>query len=252
MSSDGSSLLAFPHLLAWPTVDFTAFGEVEVRPLSRVQQYVAANLSRNWVMIPHVTHNDEVDITALESLRKQLATEGCKVSTLAFVIKALVSVLQQFPHFNASLDADGKSLVFKKYWNIGVAVDSPGGLLVPVVRDAECKSVLEIAEEMGQVAQKARTKGLSMGEMSGGCFTVSSLGGIGGTSFTPIINAPEVAILGLTKTVVRPVKADSGVEWCTMLPLSLSYDHRVINGADAARFCVTLGDLLAEPRRLMG
>jgi len=233
-------------------VDFAAFGEVEVRPLSRVQQYVAANLSRNWVMIPHVTHNDEVDISALEALRKHLAAEGSKVSTLAFVIKALVSVLQQFPQFNASLDADGKSLVFKKYWSIGVAVDTPGGLLVPVVRDAERKSVLEIAEEIGLVAQKARTKGLSMGEMSGGCFTVSSLGSIGGTSFTPIINAPEVAILGMTKTVRRPVEVESGIEWRSMLPLSLSYDHRVINGADAARFCVTLGDLLAEPRRLLG
>lgn len=252
MSSDGGSPRAFPHLPAWPMVDFAAFGEVEIRPLSRVQQYVAANLSRNWVMIPHVTHNDEVDISALEALRKQLAAEGSKVSTLAFVVKALVSVLQQFPQFNASLDADGKSLVFKKYWSIGVAVDTPGGLLVPVVRDAERKSVLEIAEEIGLVAQKARTKGLSMGEMSGGCFTVSSLGSIGGTSFTPIINAPEVAILGMTKTVRRPVEAESGIEWRSMLPLSLSYDHRVINGADAARFCVTLGDLLAEPRRLLG
>lgn len=251
MNGEGKVPQAFPHLPAWPAVDFSAFGEVEARPLSRIQQYVAANLSRNWLMIPHVTHNDEMDISALEALRKVLAEEGSRVSALAFVIKAVVRTLQKYPQFNASLDAEGKSLMFKKYWHIGIAVDTPGGLLVPVLRDAERKSVQEISEEIFQVAEKARSKGLSMGEMSGGCFTVSSLGGIGGTSFTPIINAPEVAILGLTKTVRRPVESESGIEWRPMLPVSLSYDHRVINGADAARFCMALGDLLAEPRRLL-
>lgn len=240
------------QLPPWPEMDFSCFGEVEVQPLSRVQQFVAANLSRNWNVIPHVTHNDELDISILEALRRELLAEGAgKFSTLAFVVKAVTRALQEFPQLNASLDAEGKQLTLKKYWNIGVAVDTPSGLLVPVVLQTDKKSVRDITDEIAAVSSKARMKGLSMAEMSGGCFTISSLGGIGGTSFTPIINAPEVAILGLTKTVRRPVEVENGIEWRTMLPVSLSYDHRVINGADAARFCVTLGALLAEPRRLL-
>jgi pyruvate dehydrogenase E2 component (dihydrolipoamide acetyltransferase) len=245
----------FPlHPLApWPDVDFVAYGEIDIQPVSRIQQFVAANLSRNWVMIPHVTHHDELDITAVESLRKQLAAENeAKVSSLAFVIRAVVVALKAFPHFNASLSADGKSLVFKKYWNIGLAVDAPGGLLVPVIREADRKGVMHLVDEISQVSNKARTKGLSLGEMSGGGFTISALGGIGGTAFTPIINAPEVAILGLTRTVRRPVEGeDGGIHWRSMLPVSLSYDHRVINGADAARFCVALGKALADPQALL-
>lgn len=242
------------EVLPWPEVDHAHFGPVTVQPLSRVQGYVAAHLSRNWVRIPHVTHNDQADITDLGSFRKQLQREcGQAITALPFLVKAAVAALKAFPQFNASLDASGKHLVLKQYFHIGIAVDTPNGLLVPVIRDADQKTIVEIATELAAVSEQARTKGLSMAQMSGGCFSISSLGSIGGTSFTPIINAPEVAILGVTRShdvLVR--SADGQGEWRTFLPLSLSYDHRVINGADAARFCRHLAISLSQPADLAG
>jgi pyruvate dehydrogenase E2 component (dihydrolipoamide acetyltransferase) len=243
--------LAGLDLAPWPQVDFAAFGPVEVRPITRIQKLVGQYLSRNWVMIPHVTHNDEADITDLESFRARLAAEtGGKLTPLAFLAKAAVAALKAYPHFNASIDGSGANLVLKKYFNIGIAVDSPGGLLVPVIRDADTKTVTEIAAEIAAVTQLARSKGLPLDRMSGGCFTISSLGSIGGTSFTPIINAPEVAVLGVTRAVQKPYNEDGKLVWRTMLPLSLSYDHRVINGADAARFCIRLAEALRAPASL--
>lgn len=250
MSSDKPGIGS--GLPPWPQVDFSAFGEVESKPLSRVQGLTAAFLHRNWLAIPHVTHHDEVDITALEAHRKALAdpSQGGKISPLAFQVKAVVAALKAFPQFNASLDETGKTLILKKYFHIGIAVDTPAGLLVAVVRDCDQKSVADIAGEIQAVSAKAREKGLTMAEMSGGCFTISSLGGIGGTAFTPIINAPEVAILGVTKARWVATRNGDDTEWKMMLPLSLSYDHRVINGADAARFTRHLGELLAQPEAL--
>jgi len=241
------------NLPPWPQVDFAEFGEIEVKPVSRIQKLTGAFLSRNWLTIPHVTHQDDADITTLETFRKAYNEGGAavKLTPLVFLIKAAVRALQAFPQFNASLDGDGKNLVLKKYFHIGVAVDTRFGLLVPVLRDCDKKSVLELAAELTAVSLKAREKGLSMAEMSGGCFSISSLGGIGGTGFTPIINAPEVAILGVTKTRLTPQPSDDGgVEWRKKLPLSLSYDHRVINGADAARFTALIATLLADPQAL--
>ncbi|MDB5967851.1 MAG: Dihydrolipoyllysine-residue succinyltransferase [Hydrocarboniphaga sp.] len=236
------------ELAPWPQVDFAAFGEVQVRPLSRIQKLVGSFLSRNWVMIPHVTHQDEADIGAMEIARKALtAGSGIKITPLAFMVKAAVAALKAYPQFNASIDGSGKNLVFKKYFHIGIAVDTPGGLLVPVIRDADRKSLPEIAQEISEVSAMARTKGLPMDRMSGGCFSISSLGSIGGTSFTPIINAPEVAIMGITKAFLKPVNVDGQLVWKNTVPLSLSYDHRVINGADAARFCIRFGQALSEP-----
>ena len=236
----------------WPEVDHAAFGPVQVQPVSRIQKYVASHLGRNWVRIPHVTHNDQADITDLAAVRKQLQQQsGSGVTALPFLVKAAVAALKAFPQFNASLDASGQNLILKQYFHIGIAVDTPNGLLVPVIRDADRKSLLEIAAELAALSEQARTKGLSMAQMSGGCFSISSLGAIGGTSFTPIINAPEVAILGVTRShdvLVRGAD-DQGI-WRTFLPLSLSYDHRVINGADAARFCRHLADSLANPAAL--
>ena len=238
----------------WPAVDFAAFGEVEVKPLSRIQGLTAGFLTRNWVSIPHVTHQDDADITALESLRKQIAEElpdQPKLSPLAFFAKALVSGLKAFPQFNASLDATGKSLVLKKYFNIGVAIDTPRGLVVGVVRECDRKSVAEIASDIAALSAKARGRGLPMSDMEGGCMSISSLGSIGGTGFTPIVNAPEVAILGITKAEWKPRRgAGEAIEWRLKAPLSLSYDHRVINGADAARFLRHLDDVLALPQQL--
>ncbi len=238
-------------LLAWPQVDFAKFGPIESRPLARIRRISAANLHRNWVMIPHVTHHEEADITALEALRVQLNREnekqGIKVTMLAFLIKACVAALQRFADFNASLD--GESLVLKRYWHIGFAADTPAGLVVPVIRDADRKGVLELARESAELAAKAREGKLAPSEMQGGTFTITSLGGIGGTAFTPIINAPEVAILGVTRSVMRPVWDGSAFQPRLMLPLSLSYDHRVIDGAAAARFSVYLAQLLADFRR---
>jgi pyruvate dehydrogenase E2 component (dihydrolipoamide acetyltransferase) len=238
----------------WPAIDFAAFGEVEVKPLSRIQGLTAGFLSRNWLTIPHVTHQDDADITALEALRKELAQQQPgqpKVSPLAFFAKALVSGLNAFPQFNASLDASAKNLVLKKYFNIGVAIDTPRGLVVGVVRDCDNKSVAQIAQDVAALSEKARSRGLPMTDMEGGCISISSLGGIGGTGFTPIVNAPEVAILGITKAEWKPRRGpEDALEWRLKAPLSLSYDHRVINGADAARFLRHLDDVLASPERL--
>ena len=242
-------------LLPWPKVDFSKFGEVETKPLSRIQKISGANLARNWAMIPHVTHNDDADITELEALRVSLNKEyekaGVKFTMLAFLIKAMVAALKKFPTFNASLDASGENLVLKKYYNVGFAADTPNGLVVPVLKDADKKGVVDIAKEMSALAAKAREGKLGPAEMSGGCISISSLGGIGGTSFTPIVNAPEVAILGVTKSATKPVWDGKAFQPRLILPLSLSYDHRVIDGALAARFTAYLAQLLADMRRAM-
>ncbi|MGX5653109.1 dihydrolipoyllysine-residue acetyltransferase, partial [Hydrogenophaga borbori] len=240
-------------LLPWPKVDFTKFGPVERKDLSRIKKISGANLHRNWVMIPHVTNNDEADITELEAFRvatnKENEKSGVKVTMLAFVIKAVVSALKKFPEFNASLDGD--TLVYKQYFHIGFAADTPNGLVVPVLRDADKKGVLQISQEMGDLAKKARDGKMGPADMSGGCFSISSLGGIGGTHFTPIINAPEVAILGLSKSQMKPVWDGQQFVPRLTLPLSLSYDHRVIDGASAARFNAYLGQVLADFRRVL-
>jgi pyruvate dehydrogenase E2 component (dihydrolipoamide acetyltransferase) len=244
---------AFPGLLPWPQVDFAKFGPVERRDLSRIKKISGANLHRNWVLIPHVTNNDEADITELEALRVQLNKEneksGIKVTMLAFVIKAVVAALKKFPDFNASLDGD--ALVYKQYFHIGFAADTPNGLVVPVLKDADKKGLLQISQEMSELAKKARDGKMGPAEMSGGCFSISSLGGIGGTHFTPIINAPEVAILGLSKGYMKPVWDGKAFVPRLALPLSLSYDHRVIDGASAARFNAYLSSLLADFRRVL-
>jgi pyruvate dehydrogenase E2 component (dihydrolipoamide acetyltransferase) len=241
-----------PGLLPWPTVDFTKFGPVERKDLSRIKKISGANLHRNWVMIPHVTNNDEADITDLEALRVQLNKEneksGIKVTMLAFVIKAVVAALKKFPEFNTSLDGD--TLVYKQYFHIGFAADTPNGLVVPVLKDADKKGLLQISTEMSDLAKKARDGKMGPADMTGGCFSISSLGGIGGTHFTPIINAPEVAILGLSKGYQKPVWDGKAFVPRLTLPLSLSYDHRVIDGASAARFNAYLGQLLADFRRI--
>jgi pyruvate dehydrogenase E2 component (dihydrolipoamide acetyltransferase) len=238
-------------LLPWPQVDFARFGPVEVRPLPRIKKISGANLARNWVMIPHVTQFDEADITELEALRVQLNHEkaGVKLTLLAFLVKAAVAALKKFPDFNASLD--GENLVYKGYFHIGFAVDTPNGLVVPVIRDADKKGVLEIAQEMGALSAKAREGKLGAAEMQGGSFSISSLGGIGGTAFTPIVNAPEVAILGVSKSQTKPVWDGQAFRPRLMLPLSLSYDHRVIDGAQAARFVAYLAQVLADMRRVL-
>jgi len=240
-------------LLPWPKVDFAKFGEVETKPLSRIQKISGANLARNWVMIPHVTHNDDADITELEALRVALNKEyekaGVKFTMLGFLIKAVVAALKKFPQFNASLDATGENLVLKKYFHIGFAADTPNGLVVPVLKDADKKGIVDSAKEISALAAKAREGKLGPAEMSGGCFSISSLGGIGGTSFTPIVNAPEVAILGVTKSAMKPVWDGKAFQPRLILPLSLSYDHRVIDGALAARFTAYLAQLLADMRR---
>ncbi|MBL0918225.1 MAG: dihydrolipoyllysine-residue acetyltransferase [Hydrogenophaga sp.] len=240
-------------LLPWPKVDFTKFGPVERKDLSRIKKISGANLHRNWVMIPHVTNNDEADITELEAFRvatnKENEKSGVKVTMLAFVIKAVVSALKKFPEFNASLDGD--TLVYKQYFHIGFAADTPNGLVVPVLRDADKKGILQISQEMGELAKKARDGKMGPADMSGGCFSISSLGGIGGTHFTPIINAPEVAILGLSKGQMKPVWDGKQFVPRLTLPLSLSYDHRVIDGAAAARFNAYLGQVLADFRRVL-
>jgi pyruvate dehydrogenase E2 component (dihydrolipoamide acetyltransferase) len=243
------------NLLPWPQVDFTKYGSVESKPLSRIQKISGANLARNWVMIPHVTQFDEADITDLEALRVTLNKEheksGPKITMLAFLIKASVAALQRFPDFNASLVSKpgGVELVLKKYFNIGFAADTPNGLVVPVIRNADQKGVLQIAREMGELSAKAREGKLGPADMQGGCFSISSLGGIGGTMFTPIINAPEVAILGVSKSAHKPVWDGKAFVPRLMLPLSLSYDHRVIDGASAARFTTYLSALLGDLRR---
>jgi len=242
-------------VLPWPDVDFGKFGPVELKARSRIKKLSAANLHRNWVMIPHVTQFDEADITELEAFRKSNTAEtekqGFKLTMLAFLIKASVNALRQFPDFNASLDKTGESLVLKKYFHIGVAVDTPEGLMVPVVRDADRKGVFDLARELAEISRLARDKKLKAGDMQGGTFSISSLGGIGGTAFTPIINAPEVAILGVSKSQIRPVWNGKEFAPRLMLPLSLSYDHRVIDGALAARFTAYLANVLSDIRRTL-
>ena len=238
-------------LAPWPQVDFEKYGEVERVPLSRIKRISGPNLARNWVMIPHVTHDDEADITDLEAFRKQINSEqqDVKVTMVALLIKACVGALRQFPDFNSSLDGD--ELVIKRYYNIGFAADTPQGLMVPVVKEADRKGLLEIAGELAELSGKAREGKISAEEMRGSTFTISSLGGIGGTGFTPIVNAPEVAILGVTRSAMRPVWNGSEFEPRLILPLSLSYDHRVIDGAAAARFVAHLASELSDLRRVL-
>jgi pyruvate dehydrogenase E2 component (dihydrolipoamide acetyltransferase) len=248
----------FPGLLAWPNVDFAKFGPVERRDMSRIKKISGANLHRNWVLIPHVTNHDDADITDLEAFRVATNKEnerpgkeaaGVKVTMLAFLMKACVSALKKFPEFNASIDGD--QIVFKQYFHIGFAADTPNGLMVPVIKDADKKGIFQISQEMGELAKKARDGKLSPAEMSGGCFSISSLGGIGGRYFTPIINAPEVAILGVCKSAMAPVWDGKAFQPRLMLPLSLSWDHRVIDGAAAARFNAYLGQILGDFRRVL-
>jgi pyruvate dehydrogenase E2 component (dihydrolipoamide acetyltransferase) len=241
------------NLLPWPKVDFAKYGPVESKPLARIRKISGANLARNWVMIPHVTQFDEADVTDLEALRVALNKEnekaGIKVTMLAFLIRASVAALRKFPDFNASLDGD--NLVHKQYFNIGFAADTPNGLVVPVIKNADQKGVLQIAREMGELSTKAREGKLGPADMQGGCFSISSLGGIGGTAFTPIINAPEVAILGVSRSAHKPVWDGKAFVPRLMLPLSLSYDHRVIDGAQGARFTTYYASLLADMRRAL-
>lgn len=246
------------NLPEWPQVDFAKFGPVEVQPLSRIRKLSGANLHRNWISIPHVTQFDEADITELEAFRKDSGAasekQGFKLTLLAFLIKACVTALRQYPEFNASIERGGENLVLKKYFHIGVAVDTPDGLVVPVIRDADRKGVYELARELAEMSKLARDRKLKPGDMQGGTFSISSLGGIGGTAFTPIINAPEVAILGVSKAAMRQVWVggkDGGGQFLPrlMLPLSLSYDHRVIDGASGARFTSYLASVLSDIRR---
>jgi pyruvate dehydrogenase E2 component (dihydrolipoamide acetyltransferase) len=238
-----------------PVVDFAAFGPIEVRPLSRVQRISGPRLRASWLNLPHVTQFDEADITLLEEARGKLKQkaleEGIKLTPLAFLVRACVRALQEFPLFNASLDALGENLVFKKYFHVGFAADTPQGLLVPVIRDADRKDVYEIARSLAELSEKARAGKLTAAEMQGGSFTISSLGGIGGTAFTPIINAPEVAILGVARSAMKPVYVEGAFVPRLLLPLALSYDHRVIDGAAGARFTTFLAATLADPRTLL-
>ena len=247
--ADGAAL----GLLPWPKVDFAKFGPVERKDLSRIKKISGANLHRNWVMIPHVTHHDHAYVSDLEALRVQLNKEneksGIKVTMLAFVIKAAVAALKKYPEFNASLDGD--ALVYKKYFHIGFAADTPNGLVVPVLKDADQKGLLQISQDLAELSKKARDGKLSPAEMTGGCFSISSLGGIGGRYFSPIINAPEVAILGLSKSFMEPIWDGKAFVPSLTLPMSLSYDHRVIDGASAARFAAYLAQVLGDFRRVM-
>ena len=242
-------------LLPWPSLDFSKFGTTELLPLSRIKKLSGPNLHRNWVMIPHVTQFDEADITGLEDFRKSsndaLVKSGVKLTMLAFVIKASVAALKKFKAFNASLDATGENLILKQYYNIGFAADTPNGLVVPVIKNADQKTLSQIALEMGELSAQARDGKLKPADMQGATFTISSLGGIGGTAFTPIINAPEVAILGLSKSSIKPVWDGKQFAPRLMLPLSLSYDHRVIDGAMAAKFTAYLADVLADLRKTL-
>jgi pyruvate dehydrogenase E2 component (dihydrolipoamide acetyltransferase) len=238
-----------------PAIDFSQWGEVESKPLSKINKLTGQFLHRNWVTVPHVTQFDEADITDMEAFRKDMAAEykdqGIRITPLVFMMKAVVSALKKYPRFNSSLDATGENLIMKNYYNIGIAMDTPDGLVVPVIRDVDRKSLVDLASELGEVSVKARDKKLKPSDMQGGCFTISSLGGIGGTMFTPIVNAPEVAILGVSRSKMQPVWNGSAFEPRLMLPLSLSYDHRVIDGADGARFTSFLSRVLSDTRRLL-
>ncbi|MBS4099507.1 MAG: dihydrolipoyllysine-residue acetyltransferase [Sulfuricella sp.] len=242
-------------VLEMPQFDFAKFGAVEVKPLTKIKKLSGANLHRNWVTAPHVTQHDEADITDLEAFRKAMGEEaqkqGVRLTLPAFLAKAVVATLKAYPDFNASLSNDGEALVMKKYFHIGVAVDTPDGLVVPVIRNADQKGVLDIARELGDLSARARDKKISPAEMQGGCISISSLGGIGGSFFTPIINSPEVAVLGVSRAVMKPLWNGKEFVPRLMLPLSLSYDHRVIDGAQGARFVTYLGQMLADVRRLL-
>lgn len=238
-----------------PTVDFAQFGAIEEQPLSKIKRLTGQGMIRNWLNLPMVTYHDEADITEMEAFRKTVGAEqagkGVKVTPLVFIIKALLAALKQYPQFNASLSADGNKLIYKKYFHIGVAVDTPNGLVVPVIKNADQKSLIELAVEIGALSEKARQGKLLPADMQGGCFTISSLGGIGGTAFTPIVNAPEVAILGVTRAAMKPVWNGETFVPRLMLPLDLTYDHRVIDGADGARFTAALVNYLGDIRRLL-
>lgn len=238
-----------------PEIDFSKFGNIETQPLTKINKLTGKFLHRNWVNIPHVTQFDDIDITDLEAFRKELniehKDEGIKVTMVAFLVKAIASALKEYPRFNSSLDVSGENLILKKYINVGVAMDTPAGLVVPVIRDVECKSLLQIAKEVVETSVKARDKKLKPADMTGGCISISSLGGIGGTAFTPIVNAPEVAILGVSRAAMKPVYIDGEFVPRLMMPISLSYDHRVVDGADGARFTTFLGKTLADTRRLV-
>lgn len=253
--SRGSAGNAGFSVLPQPVVDFAKFGAIESQPLSKIKKISGANLHRNWVTIPHVTQFIEADITELEQFRQEnkdkAAKKGFKLTPLVFVMKAVVAALRKFPQFNASLDASGENLVMKKYFHIGVAVDTPNGLVVPVIRDVDKKGIFDLAKELDAISAKAREGKLTMADMQGGCFSISSLGGIGGTAFTPIINAPEVAILGVSQSTNKPVYQNDQFVPRLMMPLSLSYDHRVIDGADGARFSVYLSQCLSDIRTLL-
>jgi pyruvate dehydrogenase E2 component (dihydrolipoamide acetyltransferase) len=242
-------------LLPWPSLDFSKFGATELQPLSRIKKISGPNLHRNWVMIPHVTQYDQADVTDIEEFRKAsnaaMAKSGVKLTMLAFVIRACIAALKKFPVFNSSLDAAGENLIVKQYYHIGFAADTPNGLVVPVVKDADKKGVAQIAQEMGELSAQARDGKLKPADMQGASFTISSLGGIGGTAFTPIINAPEVAILGLSKSEIKPVWDGKAFVPRLMMPTSLSYDHRVIDGAMAARFTVYLSEVLGDMRKTL-
>ena len=237
-----------------PQIDFAEFGEIETRPLSRIQKLSGPHLQRAWLNIPHVTHHDEADITELEAFRKSLKEEaemaGARITLLSFIMKALVGTLKKFPHLNASLSPDNEALILKKYFNIGVAVDTPHGLVVPVVREVDRKSIFDLARDLADISERARNGKLRPADLKGGCLSISSLGGIGGTSFTPIVNAPEVAILGVSRSKIMPVWNGESFEPRLILPLSLSYDHRVVDGAEAARFCAYLARSFEDVRRL--
>lgn len=254
---NGGSSGAFPGLLPWPKVDFSKFGEIESLPLTKIQKVSGANLHRNWVMIPHVTEFDETDITELEAFRKQQNAEAekkkldLKITPLVFIMKAVASALTAYPRFNSSLSEDAQTLIIKKYINIGVAVDTPNGLVVPVFKDVNKKGIIELSRELAEISKKARDGKLTGSDMQGGCFTISSLGGIGTTSFTPIVNAPEVGILGVSRSSMKPVWNGKEFTPRLMLPLSLSFDHRVIDGADGARFLSHIVNVLSDLRRLV-
>ena len=253
-ASGGGAGLAL-GLPAWPQVDFAKFGAVETQPMSRIKKLSGPALHRNWVHIPHVTQNDEADITELEAFRKSMAEEaqkqGVKLTPLALIMKAVVAALKLHPEFNSSIAPSGDALILKRYYHIGVAVDTPGGLVVPVIRDVDKKGLLQLAKELGEVSAKARDGKLGPADMQGGTFSISSLGGIGGTHFTPIINAPEVAILGVSKSTTKPVWKDGQFVPRLMLPLSLSYDHRAVDGAQGARFITYLNSVLSDIRRVL-
>ena len=257
MSSGGASVNGSAALGVepMPEIDFSQFGEVEIKPLSKINKLTGKFLHRNWVSIPHVTQFDEADITSLEAFRKQsnkeYEKEGVKFTMLSFIMKAVAAGLKKYPRFNSSLDSSGENLILKNYFNVGVAVDTPDGLVVPVIRDVDTKSLVDISKELREISVKARDKKLKPSDMQGGSISISSLGGIGGTKFTPIVNAPEVAILGVSKAEMKPVWNGTDFEPKLMCPLSLSYDHRVIDGADGARFITYVSHLLADARRLL-